>query len=115
MLRLSVEPFTSIEEYIRVPIGFTVERVLDVSAGIESINGGTFSEHALEYLYEKNYDLIYPPLNWSKTFDVTNWGMIIARDDDRIVGGAIVAFKCDACNMLEGRDDLAVLWDIRVS
>src|SRR5579863_9108754 len=115
MLRLSEEPFTLLEEYIRVPISFTVERVLDVSAGIDSINGGTFTEHTLEHPYEKNFDLIEPSLNWSKIFDVTNWGMIIARDEDRIVGGAIVAFKCDTCNMLEGRDDLAVLWDIRVS
>ncbi|HET7153462.1 MAG TPA: GNAT family N-acetyltransferase [Candidatus Kapabacteria bacterium] len=124
MLRLSEEPFTSpftsIEEYLRVPISFTIERVLDVSAGIDYINSGNFMERTCEHPYEKNYDLIDSPLNWSKTFDVTNWGMIVARDDDRgnndrIIGGAIVAFKCDTCIMLEGRDDLSVLWDIRVS
>lgn len=32
-----------------------------------------------------------------------------------MIAGCTVATKTDNCNMLEKRDDLAVLWDIRVS
>jgi len=115
MLHLSEEPFTSIEEYIRVPISFIVERVFDVPVGADVRGIGTFMERSLTHPYELNYDLVEPPLDWSKTFDITNWGMFIVRQDDRIVGGALAAFKDKTCTMLEGRDDLAVLWDIRVS
>ena len=30
------------------------------------------------------------------------------------MGGAVIAFRAPGVNMLEGRDDLAALWDIRV-
>ena len=115
MLHLSEGPYTAIEEYIRVPISFIVERVLDVPFGADVSEIGALMECSLVQPYEKNYDVIEPPFHWSTTFDTTNWRMFIVCDDDRIVGGAIIAFKCDTCTMLEGRDDLAVLWDIRVS
>lgn len=47
-------------------------------------------------------------------FDVTNWGFFLAFDGDLAVGGAIVAARTKEVHMLSGRDDLAVLWDLRV-
>ncbi len=47
-------------------------------------------------------------------FDVSNWAFFLARDDSQPVGGAVVASDTDGVWMLDGRDDLAVLWDIRV-
>ena len=38
----------------------------------------------------------------------------MAFDGDRPVGGAAVAARTVGINMLTDRDDLAVLWDIRV-
>ena len=35
--------------------------------------------------------------------------------EGRRVGGAVIAFQTADFSMLEGRQDLAVLWDIRVS
>ena len=32
-----------------------------------------------------------------------------------IIGGAVVAYRTNGINMLEGRDDIAVLWDIRIN
>jgi GNAT superfamily N-acetyltransferase len=49
-----------------------------------------------------------------KRFDVKNRGLIAAHDGGRRLGGAVVAFNNARVNMLEGRTDLAVLWDIRV-
>ena len=62
-----------------------------------------------------SYDERNPPARWPAMFDVSRWGMLLARDDARLVGGAVLAFDTPDVTMLEGRDDLAVLWDIRVA
>jgi GNAT superfamily N-acetyltransferase len=51
---------------------------------------------------------------WAK-WDLSNWAFFMAFDDDRSIGAATVASRTDDVNMLYGRDDLAVLWDIRVA
>ncbi|HEX5869268.1 MAG TPA: GNAT family N-acetyltransferase, partial [Longimicrobium sp.] len=43
------------------------------------------------------------------------WVLLGARIGGRLVGGAAVAFGTPGLLMLEGRRDLAVLWDIRVA
>jgi GNAT superfamily N-acetyltransferase len=50
-----------------------------------------------------------------KAFDVSNWGLIGARRDGASAGGAVIAIRTPGLHMLGGRDDVAVLWDIRVS
>lgn len=100
-----VEPTTSLAEYARVPIAFTVSHVLDVTD-----RDGAFdlSERRLDVTYEKNYDAIAGegPLEWSRRFDLANWAFFTARVAGRVVGGAAV--MCDA-------PDLAQLRDIRVA
>ena len=49
-----------------------------------------------------------------KRFDLSNWAFFMAFDNERPVGGAAVAARTKKIHMLSGRDDLAVLWDIRV-
>ena len=49
-----------------------------------------------------------------KHWDLTNWAFFMAFYGKRPVGGAAVATRTKEVNMLSGRDDLAVLWDIRV-
>ena len=64
-------------------------------------------------LYEKEFD--EKTSKWLSYFnDISNWKIYVAKDDDKLIGGCVVATKTKGCNMLEGRDDLAVLWDIRV-
>jgi len=50
---------------------------------------------------------------WER-WDLSNWAFFMAFDDKRPVGGATVASRTEEINMLSGRDDLAVLWDLRV-
>ena len=50
-----------------------------------------------------------------KRWDLSNWAFFMAFDGDMPVGAATVASRTKGVNMLSGRDDLAVLWDIRVS
>ena len=67
--------------------------------------------------YVKDYDAIEgeSPTHWARRFDLSNWGLILCRASGRCVGGAVVAYNTPGVAMLEGRSDLAVLWDIRVS
>lgn len=43
-----------------------------------------------------------------------NWGFFIIYDGDKPVAGAITAYDTPDINMLNGRDDMTVLWDIRI-
>lgn len=51
---------------------------------------------------------------WDKKFDISNWVFFMAFDGERPVGAATIVSRTEGVNMLDGRSDLAVLWDIRV-
>ena len=53
--------------------------------------------------------------SWLKTFDLSNWYFFAAYDEDKMIGGATLATKTNNCHMLEKREDLALLWDLRIS
>lgn len=52
---------------------------------------------------------------WDKQFDISNWAFFMAFDDKIPIGAVTVASRTKDVHMLSGREDLAVLWDIRVS
>ena len=53
-------------------------------------------------------------LRWDEQWDISNWAFFMAFDSEQPVGGATVATRTKGINMLSGRNNLAVLWDIRV-
>jgi GNAT superfamily N-acetyltransferase len=55
------------------------------------------------------------PTDWPSRFDLSRWGFFKASLDGVRVGGAAVARPAPDFDMMEGRADLAVLWDIRVA
>jgi GNAT superfamily N-acetyltransferase len=114
---ISKEPIAALAEYARVSIAFEVTQVLDITAPASGLGGLTLSERTLDVPYVKDYDAIEGegPARWAKRFDISNWVIFAARLETRLVGGAVVAFDTPGLTMLEGRSDLAVLWDIRVS
>jgi len=67
--------------------------------------------------YVKDYDTIDgdSPGAWPRRFDLSKWVAFLARANDRMVGAIAVAFDTPQVEMLEGRRDLAVLWDVRVA
>jgi GNAT superfamily N-acetyltransferase len=110
------EPVTALAEYARVPIAFVVDRVFDVIVRADEPGGFVLSERGIAVPYVKDYGAIdgEGPLQWPQRFDLSNWTLLAARVDGHRVGGAAVAFDSPGSTMLEGRRDLAVLWDIRV-
>ena len=108
---------TALEEYAAVSIAFVVDRILQVTVADGGLGGLSLTETAVADPYIKDYDALpgAEPVRWLERFDTSNWGLIRGRRDGRMVGGAMVAFNSPGVCMLGGRDDIAVLWDIRVS
>ncbi len=102
--------------YGEISIRFTVESVFRVEQVDGGLGGLLLKEERINEPYVKNYDAYEPegPTRWAKRFDVSNWGFLLAFDGAQPAGGAVLAFRTPNVHMLEGRSDLAVLWDIRV-
>ncbi len=102
-----------IAEYETVPIAFTVHTVLTVTTPDGGLGGIHLRPQPVSP-YIKDYDDLGPPRTWLEEFDCSNWGFFLALEGKDPVGAAAVAWNTNGVNMLEGRRDLAVLWDIRV-
>jgi hypothetical protein len=75
---LTEEPMAALPEYARVPVIFTVDRVLDVTSRDDGRGGFALSERRLEAPYEKDYDAIAGegPLQWGRRFDLSTWAQL---------------------------------------
>ena len=116
-IEVNEEPTSTLAEYAQVSIAFDVTKVLDVVAAADERGKFKLSERVIGIAYVKNYDGFdgEGPSHWPTRFDVSHWGLFAATQRGRRVGGAVVAFRSDGLTMLENRQDLAVLWDIRVA
>jgi ribosomal protein S18 acetylase RimI-like enzyme len=116
-IEIGEEPITTLEEYASIPIAFEVNSILDVRPRGNGLGEFVLTDRPLDIPYVKDYDSINgdEPAQWAMRFDISNWVLFTARAEGRRIGGAVVAFSTPSLIMLEGREDLAVLWDIRVS
>ena len=104
--------------YSEIPISFKVESVFRIEVINQGLGGFELIEEKVA-TYTKDYDSQEEddkpgPIGWTKRFDVSKWGFFLALNGSCPVGGAAVAIDALDVNMLEGRKDLAMLWDIRV-
>ena len=107
-------PASRLGEYAAIPIRFQVRSKYQVEQFMEGVGGLLMREVKVVPPYAKDYDAGETPRDWPEKFDVANWGIFLAKEDGRNVGAAAVALNTPEVNLLEGRQDLAVLWDIRV-
>jgi GNAT superfamily N-acetyltransferase len=108
------EPVTILDNYARIPIAFEVCEVLDVVG--EPGGGVRLQPRRLRVPYAKDYDAIDDgPIGWSARFDLSHWGFFSAFSNGTCVGHAAVARDTPTLEMLEGRSDVALLWDLRVA
>ncbi len=97
-------PVGDLSTYSQIPIAFRGRSRLDLDALIH----GRFVEVPIEP-FTKDYDQLESPSEWPRRFDVQNWVRLDAEG-----GSVVVAWNTPGVDMLEERDDLAVIWDIRV-
>jgi GNAT superfamily N-acetyltransferase len=110
------EPVSYLAEYGRLPISFRVERIFEVTPVHGGLGGLTLTERGVDLPYVKDYDVIAgnAPECWAACLDLSNWGVLSCLVRGCRAGGAVLAFDTEGLDMLEGRKDLAVLWDLRV-
>lgn len=103
--------------HAEISIAFRVERVLEVSVRDGGLGGIGFEERGVDEPYVKDYDRgsLNHPTRWPERWDTSRWGLLAAHQGGRHVGGAVIAVGTADLWMLEGRPDLAVLWDLRVA
>ena len=115
-VQITEEPATELDRYASISIAFEVRAVLDVEPRPDG-DGFLLNERVLETSYVKDYDTVAgdAPTDWARRFDLSKWGLLFARVDGQHVGSAAIAFDTPGLTMLNGRRDVAILWDIRVA
>lgn len=98
-------------EYAKVPIRFSGSSRLDTDSLLS--DSAPFVEVPV-LPFNKDYDSLEHPTQWASRFDMSDWLVVCAFSGESATGGGIVAWNTPGVDMLEGRSDLAVIWDIRV-
>lgn len=111
------EPVTaaSLASHSEISAAFQVEAFLGLTLIEDGLGGVEFNEIPVGEPWVKDYDEREAPTNWAKRFDLSNWVLLAAYDCEERVGGAVIALDTPELHMLDGRQDLAVLWDFRVA
>ncbi|MDF1504356.1 GNAT family N-acetyltransferase [Roseisolibacter sp. H3M3-2] len=112
MIGVREEPIAALAEHARVPIAFTVRERLVLPTDAAALD---LVAVPVEPPWVKDYDAVEPPASWPAQFDVARWGLLSAWDGGTRVGGAVVARDTPGLDLLEGRRDVAALWDLRVA
>lgn len=112
-IRYVQESTDVLSDYGNVSIAFTVRSKFLVEATDRGLGGWLLTEVPVDPPYVKDYDAQEGPTRWLR-WDTSNWRVISAFDENKRVGGAVVAWNTPGAYSLEGRDDIAALWDIRV-
>jgi ribosomal protein S18 acetylase RimI-like enzyme len=104
-------------EYATVSIAFRVAEVLDLDAISADPSAARIPTRPVAPPYIKDYDSVAgdAPLDWPARFDVSRWMFLAALADGKRVGCATMIARDPAVDLLDGRDDLARLWDLRVA
>jgi len=103
-------------DYASVPISFEVREIMRVTAGPPESGRYVLTPHAVTTPWLKDYDALDGgPRGWAERFDLSHWMFFAARANGVRVGSAAAVFQAPDLDMLCGRTDLAMLWDIRVS
>ena len=107
---------TYFPQYDSIPMLVNVKSYYKIEKINRGLGGFTLVETAVEKPYIKDFCTgdDESVTRWEKRRDLTNWAFFMAFDGARPVGAAAVASRDKTANMLDDREDLAVLWDIRV-
>jgi GNAT superfamily N-acetyltransferase len=100
--------------YDSIPSNFWVEAIYEVEHIKNTLQ---LVEKPVETPFVRDYNAIghYTPSAWAKELDLSNWGIFTAMEGDQPIGGAAVALEGPVFPVRHmQRQDLAVLWDIRV-
>lgn len=106
---------TYFPQYDLIPMTVNVKSYYKIEKINRGLSGFTLVETPVEEPYIRDFCTgdDESVTRWER-FDLSNWAFFIAFDGEKPIGGAAVASRTEEVNMLSDRNDLAVLWDIRV-
>jgi len=99
--------------YDTVPMLVHVSKALTPKRLQNGLGGILFEEIKVEP-YTKNLGAYSMPSHYRKRHNIGNWGFYMAFDGNKPVGAATIAARTKTVHMLENREDISVLWDLRV-
>lgn len=102
------------ELYDSVSMNVYVNSEYKVARIDNGLLGLTFEKIEVEP-YVKDLSVYERATEYEKEFDISNWRFYMAFDNEVPVGAMTVAGTTKGLNMLAGREDACVLWDIRVT
>ncbi len=114
-IRVMLEDADNLLDYARIPIAFRVTTRYRLQPPESGAFGFVLVEEPVDP-YVKDYDAIpgEGPMAWKSQWDLSHWAFLAAYDGQTRIGGAAVAWRTAGMCDLQGRDDVAALWDIRV-
>ena len=108
------ETMAALGEYAKISIAFTVRsRYVPVPVECED-RRWRLVEQSVHPPWVKDYDDGESPTRWLR-WDTSNWRIFLASTGSGVVGRAVLAFDTPGAEFLEGRNDIAALWDLRVA
>jgi GNAT superfamily N-acetyltransferase len=116
MIEITEEPASALEQYAHVPSRYEVGEVLVLPPGNPNLDSLSLELCTVDPPHVKDYDA-HPgnhPTQWREHFELRRWGFLAAWAEGQRLGGAVIAWDAPDLAMLEGKRDLAVLWDLRV-
>ena len=115
-VKIIEEPVARLAEHGQVPIAYEVTSRLRPDPVEGGLGGIALVEEPVDPPYVKDYDATSEegPARWLGRWDMSSWGLLAAYVEDQRLGGVLLTRRTPWVHMLEGRDDLAVMWDLRV-
>jgi GNAT superfamily N-acetyltransferase len=107
---------SALSEYGDIPSVLNVHEILEVVDVSAAPAGARLVPRRINPPYLKDYDAppAWHPSRWREHFDVGRWGFLTVTLEAEDVGRAAIAWRTPEVELLEGRNDLALLWDLRV-
>ena len=100
--------------YDTIPMLVHVSRALQPRRLQNGLGGMLFDEIEVEP-YTKNLGAYSVPSQYGRQHNISGWGFYMAFDGNKPVAAATIAAKTKTVRMLENREDISVLWDLRVT
>ena len=117
VIRVAVDPPGRFDVYATVSSAFDVRAALDGSVGAVRETLDAWTVRDVRTPYRKDYDAVpgNHPTEWPRLLHRARTRSLGAYDGACRIGGAVVLCDGPEVELLEGRRDLALLWDLRVA
>jgi len=107
MIKIEELSIDNIKEYDSIESKYETNKIYELKKIDRGLGGFVLEPKSVKTFYKKFTETTD---DWVKFFDVKDWKIFVAYDNDIKVGGAVLSFMLDRV----GGKKHAVLWDLRV-